>query len=306
MRVGAVALAAAVGAGALLLGGCGADASGSSSGATSVVASAYPFAFVASRIGGEDVSVQNLTGTGVEPHDIELTPQQVVDVGEADLVLYESGFQAAVDDAIELSGQNDDALLDVADVVPVEDTGAVVEGEEDGTGPDPHLWLDPRHMVTITRAVADRLAAVDPDNADAYRRRADSLVGNLTALDRAFEHGLTGCARTTVVTSHDAFGYLAMRYGLEMVPIAGIEPAQEPAPAEQAAIADTVAAAGVTTIFTEELVSPAVAESIADETGARTATLSPIEGLSDETSHADYLSLMRANLSALEKANGCP
>ncbi len=298
------AAAVGVSACALLLAGCG-DAAGSASDGTAVVTSAYPFAFVAERVGGEDVSVQNLTGPGVEPHDIELTPQQVADVGEADLVLYEGGFQAAVDDAIELSGQSDDALLDVTDVVPLQDTGASTEREDDDSDLDPHLWLDPRNMVTITEAVADRLVEADPDNAAAYRRRADELVGDLTALDRAFERGLAACARTTVVTSHDAFGYLAMRYGLEIVPIAGIEPSQEPSPSEQAAIADTVAAEGVTTIFTEELVDPAVAESVAEETGARTATLSPVEGLSDETSDDDYLSLMRANLSALEEANGC-
>ena len=295
-------LAACLGAGALLLVGCD-DASGSDAGGTAVVASAYPFAYVAERVGGDDVTVQNLTDPGVEPHDIELTPQQVADVGEADLLVYESDFQAAVDDAIELAGQDDDALLDVAEVVPPEDTGATTEGDESDL--DPHVWLDPRHMVTITEAVADRLAAADPDHASAYRQRADALVDDLTALDRDFEQGLADCARTTVVTSHDAFRYLAMRYGLEMVPIAGIDPAQEPSPSEQAAIADTVADEGVTTIFTEDLVDASVADSIAAETGAQTATLSPIEGLSDDTSDEDYLSLMRANLSALEKANGC-
>jgi zinc transport system substrate-binding protein len=90
-----------------------------------------------------------------------------------------------------------------------------------------------------------------------------------------------------------------------MVPISGIEPTQEPSPAQQAEISDLVERDGITTIFTEELVSPAVAESIADEAGVSTATLSPIEGLADETSDEDYLSLMRANLRALEEANGC-
>ena len=184
MPTRAVAVAACLSAGALLLAGCD-DASGSDAGGTAVVASAYPFAYVAERVGGDDVTVQNLTDPGVEPHDIELTPQQVADVGEADLLVYERGFQAAVDDAIELAGQDDDALLDVAEVVPPEDTGASTEGDESGL--DPHVWLDPRHMVTITEAVADRLAAADPDNASAYRQRADALVADLTALDRDFE-----------------------------------------------------------------------------------------------------------------------
>lgn len=307
-------------AGAMLLAGCGSDdGGGSPAGTPTVVASAYPFAFVAERVGGDLADVENLTSPGFEPHDIELAPQQLAAVQDADVVLYESSFQPAVDDAIEQSGLSDDALLDVADVAPLEDTGAEVheegeehegeehEGEEhsDEAALDPHVWLDPQHMVEITDAVTDQLVAVDPDDAEAYQANADALVEELTVLDRDFEQSLGDCERSTVVTSHDAFRYLGMRYDLDMVPIAGLDPTQEPSPAAQAEIADTVEAEGVTTIFTEELVSPAVAESIADETGAQTAILSPIEGLSDDTSDEDYLSLMRANLAALQEANGC-
>jgi zinc transport system substrate-binding protein len=294
-------VAAGVAAGALLLGGCGmAGGSDGSDSGVSVVAAAYPFAFVAERVGGNGVDVDNLTSPGVEPHDIELTPQQVADVSEADLLVYEQSFQPAVDAAVEQAGLSDDATLDVADVVPVDATGA-----EDEDAPDPHVWLDPLRMVAITRAVADRLSAVDPGHERTYQANAADLVDDLQALDRAYSRGLADCERTTVVTAHDAFDYLAARYGLDMVPISGIDPTQEPSPGQQAEIADTVEADGITTVFTEELVSPAVTQSIADETGATTATLSPIEGLTDETSDQDYLSLMRANLHALEEANGC-
>ena len=120
---------------------------------------------------------------------------------------------------------SDDATLDVADVVPVDGTGA--EGED---APDPHVWLDPLRMVAVTRAVADRLSAVDPDHERTYRANAADLVDDLQALDRAYSRGLADCQRTTVVTAHDAFGYLAARYGLDMVPISGIDPTQEPSP----------------------------------------------------------------------------
>jgi zinc transport system substrate-binding protein len=189
--------------------------------------------------------------------------------------------------------------------VPLQDTGAATE-DGDESGLDPHVWLDPVAMVSITEAVADRLAELDPDHERAYRANAGRLVDDLNELDSAFREGLAGCTRTMVVTAHDAFRYLAARYHLQMVPISGIEPAQEPSPAQQAEIADVVEADGITTIFTEELVSPAVAQSIADETGAVTATLSPLEGLTDDTADEDYLSLMYANLHALEEANGCP
>jgi zinc transport system substrate-binding protein len=300
-------------AGALLLAGCSGSSDESSS-STEVLASAYPFAFIAEQVGGDHVTVDSLTAPGVEPHDIELAPRQVAAVNDADLVIVLDGFQAAVDDAVAQAEVEEDRLLDVADVVTLEDTGTAhhhdeeaghEEDEHEAEELDPHVWLDPLRMATLTGAVADRLSELDPDNADAYEANAERLIADLTALDQAYTEGLATCERRTVVTSHDAFGYLALRYDLEIVPIAGIDPAQEPSPAEQAAIADTVREEQVTTIFTEELVSPAVAESIADETGASIATLDPVEGLSEATSDEDYLSLMRANLAALKEANGC-
>ena len=264
-----------------------------------VVASAYPFAFVAEQVGEPYVDVHNLTSPGVEPHDIELTPQQVASVSDADLVLLERGFQPAVDGAVE---QADAAakVLDVAETVSLEDTGS-----GDGGEPDPHVWLDPRRMVTLTGAVADRIVGLVPEHAEEVRANADRLSDQLATLDAAYERGLADCERRTFVTSHAAFGYLAVRYDLTMVSIAGLDPTSEPSAAEQAAIADTVRREGVTTIFTESLVSPAVAETIADETGAQVATLDPLEGLSDASTDEDYLTLMRANLAALRQANGC-
>lgn len=286
-----------------LLTGCGAgEGAGAGAAGVSVVAAAYPYQFLAGRVGGDLVSVQNLTAPGVEPHDVELTPQQLADVIEADLVIYEGTFQASVDDAVEQSGLADDQLLDVTSVAPLQDTGAV---DDKADALDPHIWLDPTAMVAITRAVADALVRADAEHADVYRANAERLVRDLEALDTALRNGLADCARTTVVTSHDAFRYLGAEYGLDMVPIAGVDPTQEPSPSEQADIADLVETEDVTTIFTEELVSPAVAQSVADETGAEIATLNPIEGLSDDTADEDYLSLMRANLRALETANGC-
>jgi zinc transport system substrate-binding protein len=127
----------------------------------------------------------------------------------------------------------------------------------------------------------------------------------LTALDEEFSTGLARCERNVVVTTHEAFGYLAHRYGLEMVGVSGLSPDAEPSPARLAEIREVVVDEGVTTIFYERLVSPKVAETLADDLGVDTAVLDPIEGLTDETEGEDYFTLMRANLGALEEANGC-
>lgn len=266
-----------------------------------MVASFYPFAYVAQRVGGEDVLVENLTGAGIEPHDIELRPRQIGDVQDADLVIYQKDFQAAVDDAVDQAARPRAGTLDVATVVQRRPSTA-----EDATGGyDPHVWLDPATMVAVTEAVKARLSAVDPAHASTYRTNAAALVAELRSLDRAFTTGLARCRIRDIVTSHAAFGYLAEAYGLRQVAIAGIDPSSEPSARQLADIAALVRRDRVTTVFTEELVSPKVADTVARETGASTATLSPIEGLTEQTKDETYLTLMRANLAALRKANAC-
>jgi zinc transport system substrate-binding protein len=117
--------------------------------------------------------------------------------------------------------------------------------------------------------------------------------------------GLANCASDLLVTSHDAFGYLAARYGLEVVGISGLSPSQEPDPAQLAEISTLVRERGVTTVYTETLVDPAVAETVAEEAGVRTAVLDPLEGLTDDSAGADYLSVMRADLATLREGQGC-
>jgi len=303
---------------ALVLTACGGAEDGD--GRPEVVAAFYPYAWAAEQVGGDHVSVTSLTSPGVEAHDLELTAKQVASVQDADLVVYQDDFQAAVDDAVERAGRDAGTTLDVAEEVELLDAAegehaehdhdhehGEAEGHEghDHGDTDPHLWLDPTNMAKVVAAVADRLAEVDPDHAEEYRANAEQVSGELTALDRRFATTLATCERRTLVTSHAAFAYLAHRYDLTQIAIAGIDPGNEPSAAQLAAISDEVEDEGVTTIFTERLVSPAVAETVARQTGARTAVLDPLEGLSDETSQETYLTIMEANLDAVATANGC-
>lgn len=298
---------AAVGVALLLpvVSGCAAftDDSATSADGVEVAAAFYPLQYVAERVAGDrlghGVTVENLTAPGGEPHDLELTPRETADVVEADLVVYERGFQPAVDDAIDTNATGDTVdAAEVVDLVPFREHG--VDSDEI----DPHFWQDPLMLADVADAVADQLADVDPDHADDYRANADELRADLEELDQEFETGLTGCARDTIVVSHDAFGYLE-RYGLTMESILGLSPDAEATPADLARLQKLVHDDGITTIFSEELVSKKQAQTLAKDTGVQSAVLDPIEGLSDETADEDYLSLMRSNLQALEKANGC-
>lgn len=297
---------AAAGAG---LAGCS-GASGRADGRLNVVASFYPLQFVAERVGGERVHVENLVKPGTEPHDMELQPRQVAAITDADLVLYLGGFQPAVDD---VAGQQPAArTLDVTAVTTLLEGGPAESGDglsapdapaESGRK-DPHVWLDPTRLGAIAAAVADRLARVDPEHTNEYRGRAKWLATQLTTLDEEFVRGLSSCARRDIVTSHAAFGYLAQRYHLRQIAVTGLSPEEEASPGRLAEVARTAWAAGATTIFFETLVNNRVAETVAEEVGAKTAVLDPIEGIRPGSSD-DYFSIMRANLTTLRSALGC-
>jgi zinc transport system substrate-binding protein len=290
VRAWLAALAVAIATGTATS-GCGSAAT-STDEVPTVVASFYPLAFVAEWVGGPDVHVVDLTPPGVESHDLELTPRQVGDIASADLVVYQKGFQPAVDDAVE---QNASGIeLDITEVASLDDL----------TG-DPHVWLDPTRFAAITQEVADALGDVAPAKADAIQGRADELVGELTALDEEFQAGLANCERQVVVTTHEAFGYLGDRYGLDFVGISGPEGDAEVSPARLREVQDVIENWNVTTVFSERLASPEVADTLAADLGTTTAILDPIEGLTEETEGEDYLTLMRTNLGALRKANGC-
>ena len=275
-------------------------------GRVDVVVAFYPLQFLAERIGGDAVKVTNLAKPGAEPHDLELNPRQVGQVVDAELIVYLSGFQPAVDDAVDQNGG--DRAFDVATVQPLLDAAAgghQHEGEaghEETGGKDPHVWLDPTRLATIGDRLAERLGKADPDRAADFTARAKALRAELEQLDGEYAQGLRTCQRREIVVSHTAFGYLTARYQLEQVGITGLTPDSEPSPQRLAEVAREARDHQATTIFFETLVSPKVAETVAREVGAKTAVLDPIEG---GPAGGDYLSAMRANLQTLRTALDC-
>ncbi len=300
----------------LALGACS-RAGGSGNEALEVSASFYPLAEIARQVGGEAVRVNDLTPSGAEPHDLELTPGDLRRLGQSDLVLYlGGGFQHAVEDAVE----NLESPRKAIDLLVGFELRAPVEAphdehaEEEGEGQehaeetvDPHIWLDPVRMKGLVEKVETVLARAAPARAGDFEERAAAYSAELDRLDVAYRSTLSTCSRREVFVSHAAFGYLADRYELDMAPIAGLAPEAEPTPQRLREVADAARARGATTIFFETLVSPRVAEAVAREVGAEVAVLNPIEGLTDEQGQAgkDYLSLMRDNLRSLAAGLGC-
>ncbi|GAA2608953.1 zinc ABC transporter substrate-binding protein [Dactylosporangium fulvum] len=262
-----------------------------------VVAAFYPLQFVSERLGGDRVTVTNLTKAGAEPHDLELQPNQLAQIENADLVVYLAGFQPAVDEAVR--GQAKDRSFDVAAVEALKDGPG--DGDEPA-GKDPHVWLDPVRLSVVVGQLADRMAEVDTAGAEEIKGRATQLQGELQELDKEFSTGLATCARRDIVTSHAAFRYLADRYKLNQIPISGLDPEAEPSPQQVTEVARLAKEKGVTTIFFEALVSPKLSETVAKEIGAKAAVLDPLEGVEGSDT---YFTVMRANLTALRDALSC-
>ncbi len=283
---------------ALSLAACSTAEDASSATNLTVAAAFYPLEYIAERVGGDDVTVVGLTPPGGEPHDLELSPAGVRSVRDSDIVLYLSGFQPMVDDAVEATDANG---FDVADIVPLVNT----TGDDTGShvGLDPHFWLDPTLLNLYSEAVADRFSLLDPDNSEAYQANYLALSDDLAAIDALYIESLAQCERDTILVSHEAFGYLTDRYGLTQVGLSGINPDAEPSPARLREVRELAQSVGATTVYVETLVDPSVVEAFAQDAGLTVETLDPIGGLIDTDD--DYLIIMERNLDALRTGLGC-
>ena len=337
-RILAAACAAAT---ALALSACTSTASSGDSsskdGSLTVMASFYPLKYLAEKVGGEHVSVTSLTPEGAEPHDLELSPKMVDSLSSADAVIYLAGFQSAVDEAIEQQAPK--TVIDVSSAAELVEAGSDANhpAEEEATeetqsgetdahdhdheghdheghdhaghdhhhdmSADPHFWLDPVRMAKAATLVGDKLAEADSAHADTYKANAKALAEELTTLGDTLVTKTSKCQVKTFVTAHTAFGYLADRTGLTQVGISGLDPESSPSPARLAEIAQIAKEQGVTTIFTEALIDPKVAQTLADDLGITTAVLDPIESQTDASK--DYAATMNSNIDALTKALDC-
>lgn len=290
----------------LFLSGCSAP----SAAPADVVASFYPLEYLARRIAGDDATVATLVEPGVEPHDYEPTPADVVAVAGAKVVLLQGasfeGWLATVQqkapDAAYVVTTEGIELRDGE--VRAGEEGHEEEREDDEAPRDPHTWLDPVLFARQARTVEAALTAAMPEHGASFKARADALVVDLDALHGDFVAGLADCDLRVIVTAHSAFGYVADRYDFEMIAVT-LDPEAEPTPDRLREVVDEVRARNVTVVFFEELVSPKVAEAIAREAGATTRVLSPIEGIPPEEEGADYMSKMRDDLAALREGMRC-
>lgn len=284
----------------------------------SVIATFYPLAYLAERVGGEHVTLTTIVPNGTEPHDYTPLPRDIQAIYNSDLLLanglgidnwaedLEDDFlndrhiTLVVGEEIDLSATLKSAEEDKEDVGQATD--------EDGhDGIDPHIWLDPILQQTVVTRVQHVLSQIDPIHASEYEQQADALLTDLQQLDRAYTTGLANCALQTIIVSHDAFAYVGARYDFTIVSIAGLNPNSVPSAKTLADLTARAKDEGIEYIFFETLVNPALSQALASEVGAETLVLNPLEGLTpaEQTAGEDYLSVMRHNVTNLRTGLRC-
>ncbi|MFS0722783.1 metal ABC transporter solute-binding protein, Zn/Mn family [Paenibacillus sp. 1P07SE] len=174
----------------------------------------------------------------------------------------------------------------------------------DHGGVDPHTWVSPKSALIMAENVKDSFVQADEANREGYEANYEQLKAKLTELDRQYTEQLATTTRKEIVTSHQAFGYLSRDYGLTEVSIMGLSPDAEPRAQDLKDIANFVKEHNVEYIFFEELISPQLAQTLANEVNIDTLILNPVEGLTpeQEARGEDFVSLMEANLQNLMKA----
>ncbi|MEG6523202.1 metal ABC transporter substrate-binding protein [Desulfotomaculum sp. 1211_IL3151] len=272
-----------------------------------VYTSIYPLYDFAKQVGGTKVQVENIVPPGAEPHDWEPSPQDMVKMTKANVIILSgTGVEHWGDKILNTLDRENITIIQAGQRLNlIEETHAHTDSPEHHLH-DPHVWLDPLHAKIMVDEILTGLVKADPNNKSYYQANANQFQQELDKLHLEYQENLAKTKTKEFITSHAAFGYLAKRYGLIEIPIRGLAAESEPSPADMAAIIELARNKNIDTIFFETLVNPKVSETLASELKAKTLVLNPIEGLSEQelASGENYLSVMRKNLANLKIALG--
>jgi zinc transport system substrate-binding protein len=286
-----------------------------------VAASFYPVAEIVQRVGGDDIELLALTAPGIEPHDSELSAKQLDALSQADIVFYiGGGFQPDLEKAVASLPKTTVAvdLLKSVDVITSEkkekDDHGDDHAEEESDGhdhghsdTDPHVWLDPANMVKMSAIVSQEIAKVQTELASDLISRQTEYANQLTEVGTLMDSTFASCERKELVSAHDAFTYFTKRANLIAVPISGVDPENEPSAKELEAVAKIAQDRNVTTVFFEEVLPKAFADTVAKAIGASVDSINAVETISqsDLDAGVTYSSIMQSNITKIATALGC-
>ena len=283
-----------------------------------VIATTSVFADLAQLALGDNVTIETIVPAGVDVHTFEPSPADAQKLAGADLIVMNGlGLDEWALSLLEAAGKSEEDVLELAEGIDESNAWVYLEGEEHDEeegeehseeegeehghgGTDPHIWLDPKGAAIYVNRIAARVAAELPERAMAIESARDAGLAEIAALDEELRVGFAAIDASTrkIVTFHDAFGYFARAYEIEIVGVAVEAPGQEPSAKEIAALIDAIKAAGVTSVFSEAQFPSKVLDQVAAETGATVLENLYSDALGDAPANS-YLGAMRANASAI-------
>ena len=272
-----------------------------------IYTSIYPLYDFAKKVGGDKVDVTNLVPAGTEPHDWEISTNDIVNLEKANMLIYNgAGIENWTDKVINTLDNKDIVYVKTSEGLDIhkvaeEDSHSHEEDRQNHRSYDPHTWLSIKNAKKEMGNIKNALVKYDSENADYYEENYETYAKKFDELDKKYSDTLGSIEDKTIIVAHEAFGYLCEEYDIEQVGIEGLTPDSEPDPARMSQIIKFAKENNVKTIFFEELVSPKVAQTIANEIKAKTAVLNPLEGLTEEqiNNDEDYFTIMEQNLEAL-------
>jgi zinc transport system substrate-binding protein len=282
-----------------------------------IVTTFYPMYYFTQKVAGSTANVELLVPNGVEPHDWEPTSKDMIKIQEADVFVYNSRyFETWTEKILKSIDQSNLEIVEASKGITLME--AEEEEEEEGHGTeheseqeaeheslkDPHVWLSPVLAQQEVDIITGALIQKDPKNKEEYQNNAAAFKSQLVDLDNLYKETIEKANKKEFVTQHASFGYLAKQYGLTQIPIAGLSPNVEPTMGQLVELTELTKEKNVKVIYFEGLTSSKVAQSLANEIGAKTEVLNPLEGLSkqDQEQGLDYIGVMEKNLEALKKS----
>lgn len=272
-----------------------------------IVTTLFPLYDSAQNIGGDKVEVSLLLPPGVEPHSFDPKPSDIAKINKADIFIFTGKFMEPWAQDIINGLSNKIVIVDSstgAKMIP-----AVFHDKDEPQGAmDPHIWLDFDNDKIIVDNITNALCKKDSKNANYYKQNADKYKNSLTKLDSEYKTVLTNCkSRTIVYGGHYAFGYLANRYGLKYLAAQGISPDAEPTAQDLIRLIEHIKNDNISYIFYEELTSPKIAETLAEETQAKMLLLNAGHNITrkDFENKVSFFSIMESNLKNLKTGLGC-
>jgi manganese/zinc/iron transport system substrate-binding protein len=246
----------------LLLTACGAGTTAESNGKLNVVATTGQIADAVANIAGDSVNLTGLLGPGVDPHLYVPTEGDVTTFSEANVIFYNGlHLEAQMNRVMEQMGQRGITVVAVGDALPVD---RLLGWTGSGGAYDPHVWNDPMLWSIGVEKIRDTLVEADPPNAETYRANAEQYLAEIAATDEYVKEqiALIPEERRIMITAHDAFGYFARAYGLEVRGLQGISTESEASTADVQELASYIVERQVPAVFVETSVSPRTIESV--------------------------------------------